>query len=87
MADDKKNSAPNMSNVAKPRLEMNAMMDQIQRIAEQKDLSAEDLENYFVGKHMDEIAEEAEQLTLTPEQKAQDLIYQSYDADSSKKVI
>lgn len=87
MSTDKKKATKTNNPPPMSRLEMSKMMDHVQRIAEQKGLLPEALNDYFMGRHVDDIAEESQGLAETPQQKAQDLMHQTYEASSLKKAI
>jgi tetratricopeptide (TPR) repeat protein len=66
--------------------EMEQMLRKIGKIAENKNMSAEDLNNYFVGKHMDDINDDYEEMGApqTPQEIAQDLVYEAMDMPYSR---
>ncbi len=61
--------------------EMEQMMKKIGKIAENKNMSIEDLNNYFVGKHMDDIDDEYEEMGAprSPQEVAQEMVYEAMD--------
>jgi len=81
------NNAGAPIDLKKFNFEMQAMMSQIQDIVEGKDLSMDELKNYFTGRTMDEIAAEARGLARSPESLAMDLVYQAHEASTTKKAV
>lgn len=65
--------------------EMEQMMKQIGKIAETKNMSVDDLNKMLVGKSMDDIADEYEEIAdRKPSDIAQDMIYDAMDMDSGR---
>lgn len=69
------------------RMEMQAMMGQIGKIMQEKDMSVEDANKYFVGRHMDEIASDVRSLKQSPREQAEDIAYQAHSAKTPKQSI
>lgn len=69
------------------RLEMNAMMGQIAQIMEKKGLSVDEANKYFVGRHMDDIADEARELPRSKKEQAEDFAYQAHSTTTAKQAI
>ncbi len=66
--------------------EMEQMMKKIGKIAEAKNMSVEDLNSYFVGKHMADIDDEYEEMgsPRSPQDIAQDMVYEAMDMPYGK---
>ncbi len=69
------------------RKEMQAMMGQMAQIMEKKGLSVDEANEYFTGRHMDEIANEARGLKRSPKEQAEDFAYQAHSARTPKQAI
>jgi tetratricopeptide (TPR) repeat protein len=66
--------------------EMEQMMKQIGKISESKNMSVNDLKRMLVGKSMDEIADEYEEIASQyPADIAQDMIYDAMDMESGRE--
>lgn len=66
--------------------EMEQTMKKIGKIAENKNMSIKDLNKYFVGKHMDDIDDEYEEMDTpqSPQDSAQDMIYEAMDMPNGR---
>ncbi len=69
------------------RMEMQAMMGQIGKIIQKKGMSMNEANQYFTGRHMDEIAAEARELQQSPTEQAEDIAYQAHSAKTPKQRI
>jgi len=66
--------------------EIERMMGQIGKIVESKNMSIEDLNQYFVGRTIDDIDDEFEEMGGRSEKdKAQDLVFDAMEASNSKE--
>ena len=63
------------------------MMKRVGKIAKSKNLSVEGLNDHFVGKHLDDINNEYEDLSKdrTSQEVAQEMVYEAMDMASGKK--
>jgi len=66
--------------------EMEQTMRKIGKIAENKNMSIKDLNKYFIGKHMDDIDDEYEEMGApkSPQDVAQNMIYDAMDMSSGR---
>lgn len=69
------------------KMEMQAMMGQMQKIIKEKGMSVEEANKYFTGRHMDEIAAEAREFIRSPKEQAEDFAYQAYSVKTPKQRI
>lgn len=70
------------------RIEMQAMMKQIGKIIESKGLSIDEANEYFTGRHMDDIATEYHKVhQRTPREMAEDLALQAHSLRTPKQRI
>lgn len=82
---------PNLAEVdfdpANFKKDMEQMMKKIWKIAESKNFSAKDLNRFFVGKHMDDIDAEYDQIyqNRTPQDIAIDMVFDAMDMSSGPK--
>lgn len=69
--------------------EMQQMMGKMAKIINAKGMSVEDANNYFVGKNIDDIFSEADDVLddKSNAERAVDLVYQAYEEDSPKEQI
>ncbi len=68
--------------------EMQAMMKQIGKIIESKGLSMDEANDYFTGRHMDDIAAEYREVhTSSPKEMAEDLALQAHSMKTPKQRI
>ena len=68
-------------------IEMQAMMKQVGKIIESKGMSPKELNNYFKGKHMDDIAGEYSSIKRSPKDVAEDYALQAYSLKTAKQRI
>lgn len=69
------------------RMEMQSMMGQIGKIIQEKGMSIEEANKYFMGRNIDEIAIEARELRRSPQEQAEDMAYQAHSAKTPRQRI
>ncbi len=69
------------------RMEMQAMMGQMGKIMQEKGMTIDEANKYFVGRSMDEIAEESRGFIRTPCEEAYDLALEAHSARTPKQSV